>query len=142
MRGLSLTLMLLSIVLAGCSREIPVTGDEQKSVLAYAEPVTDSLLKGFNDGDYALYARDFDEAMKNALPEKVFRQTREMILGKIGTYKSRVLDRVFKKDQYTVVLYKAAFEKEEGVSVKVVFAKFGEKNLVSGLWFNSPRLRQ
>lgn len=141
-RYITLLLIVAGAAVLGCSQGTPITGDEQKKVLEYAEPVADNLLAGFNEGDYAVYARDFDEMMKNGLPENVFKQTRGMILGKIGKYKSRTLDKIVKKDQFIAVIYNAEFEKESGVSVKVVFAKYTDKNLVSGLWFNSPKLRQ
>jgi hypothetical protein len=139
------SILLLAVAFAavlGCSQGTPVTGEDQKKVLEYADPVADNLLAGFNDGSYAVYSRDFDEMMKNGLPENVFTQTRGMILDKIGKYKSRTLDRVVKKEQFIAVMYNAEFEKESGVSVKVVFAKYTDKHLVSGLWFNSPKLRQ
>ena len=139
---ITLMVIVTGAAVLGCSQGTPITGDDQKKVLEYAEPVADNLLAGFNDGNYAVYARDFDEMMKNGLPENVFTQTRAMILGKIGKYKSRTLDKIVKKDQFIAVIYNAEFEKESGVSVKVVFAKYADKNHVSGLWFNSPKLRQ
>jgi len=126
----------------GCGQGTPITGEDRDKVLAYADPVAENLLAGFNSGDYGVYSRDFDEMMKNGLPENVFKQTREMILGKIGKYKSRTVDKVQKKNQYVVVMYKAEFERESGVNVKVVFAKYADKNLVSGLWFDSQKLRE
>ena len=124
----------------GCKQSI--TGADRDAVLAYAEPVSNSILAGYNNGNYAIYSKDFDEQMKNALTEKVFKQTREMILGKIGKYQSREISDVHKKNQFIIVLYSGKFEKENNVEVKVVFQKTGDKNLVSGLWFNSPKLRQ
>jgi len=47
-----------------------------------------------------------------------------------------------KKNQYTIVLYKEKFEKESSVEIKIVFQEIGGKNLVSGLCFNSLKLRQ
>ena len=130
------------IASVGCKRKVPVTGAEKDAVIAAADPITDSILAGYNDGDYAVYAKDFDEMMKNQLTEEVFKQTREMIIGKIGKYESRKVSKVYKKDQYTVVEYTAKFELEEEVNVKVVMQKLEEKWLVSGLWFNSPKLRK
>lgn len=100
------------------------------------------LLEGFNEGNYTKFSRDFDEQMKNGLPEPVFNQTRQQIVSKVGLYKSRTVSKVQKQGPGTIVIYDAEFEKEKEVEVKVVFQKYGEKNLVSGLWFNSPKLRE
>jgi major membrane immunogen (membrane-anchored lipoprotein) len=129
------------LVLGGCSRKADVSVDQQ-SVLAYADPIADNLLEGFNEGNYTKFSRDFDEQMKNGLPEPVFNQTRQQIVSKVGLYKSRTVSKVQKQGPGTIVIYDAEFEKEKGVEVKVVFQKYGEKNLVSGLWFNSPKLRE
>lgn len=129
------------LVLGGCSRKADVSVDQQ-SVLAYADPIVDNLLEGFNAGNYTKFSRDFDEQMKNGLPEPVFNQTRQQIVSKVGLYKSRTVSKVQKQGGGTIVIYDAEFEKEKGVEVKVVFQKYGEKNLVSGLWFNSPKLRE
>lgn len=124
----------------GCKQSI--TGADRDAVLGYAEPITNSILTGYNNGSYAVYSKDFDEQMKNALPEKVFNQTRVLILEKIGKYASRNVSEVYKKNQFIVVLYSGKFEKEDNVEIKVVIQKIGDKNLVSGLWFNSPKLRK
>ncbi|MEW6574459.1 MAG: DUF3887 domain-containing protein [Bacillota bacterium] len=110
--------------------------------MAYADPIVDNLLEGFNEGNYTKFSRDFDEQMKNGLPEPVFNQTRQLVTSKVGLYKSRTVAKVEKQGPATIVIYDADFEKEKGVEVKVVFQKYGEKNLVSGLWFNSPKLRE
>ncbi|MEW6771455.1 MAG: DUF3887 domain-containing protein [Bacillota bacterium] len=129
------------LVLGGCSRKADVSVDQQ-SVLPYADPIADNLLEGFNEGNYTKFSRDFDEQMKNGLPEPVFNQMRQQIVSKVGLYKSRTVSKVLKQGPATIVIYDAEFEKEKGVEVKVVFQKYEEKNLVSGLWFNSPKLRE
>ena len=130
--------------LAACSQApgaTPVSGSDRDAVLAYAEPKTDNVLAGFNAGDYAAYSRDFDATMRNALPESSFIQTRQLVTGKIGKYVSRKVDRVDRIGEYMAVVYSAAFEQEEGVTVRVVFAAGGDHS-ISGLFFTSPKLRQ
>ena len=140
-RLLVMIVCFLLVLGGGCAKQTEVPLDKEE-VLAYADPITDNLLAGFNEGDYGKFSRDFDEQMKNGLTEPVFKQTREQITSKIGLYQSRTVSRVEKEGPATVVVYAAEFEKESGVEVKVVFQKYGERNLVSGLWFNSPKLRE
>lgn len=103
--------------------------------------MTDNLLAGFNAGDYSTFARDFNAKMGEALNESAFGTTRATIVDKIGTYVSREVTRVEKRGGLVVVIYKARFEQEDGVTVRVVFEPAGEHQ-ISGLWFDSPGLRQ
>lgn len=43
---------------------------------------------------------------------------------------------------YIRVTYKASFANEDGVTVRVVFNDSATDHRVSGLWFDSPKLRQ
>ncbi len=119
-----------------------ITGQEKTGILQYAEPISDNLLIGYNEGNYTMLSRDFDEQMKNSLTEDVFLQNRELVTSKIGTYISRETPTVLKQGPFIIVIYSAEFEGENGVQVRVVFLEYGDKNLVSGLWFNSPKLRE
>lgn len=132
---------LLLMLGGGCTKKAEVPVDKEE-VLAYADPIVDNLLAGFNEGNYAKFSRDFDDRMKSGLPEAAFAPMRQDITSKIGLYESRAVSKVEKQGEATVVIYNADFEKENGVEVRVVFTQDGEKNLVSGLFFNSPKLRE
>ncbi|MBN1532891.1 MAG: DUF3887 domain-containing protein [Spirochaetes bacterium] len=136
-----LTAALCIPIAVGCSRETEVTGRERAEMLAMAAPVADRLLSGFNRGDYPSFSKDFDEAMKQGLSDKVFVQTRDLLLSKIGRYRSRGAADVSREGPRIIVRYAADFEKERGVSVRLVFTKYPSGYLVSGLWFDSPKLR-
>ncbi len=142
----TLAMILLGFIILsslGCKKKpVAIKGQEREAVLAYANPIADNILQALNEGNHVNYIRDFDETARNAAPENVFKQTRDLIISKIGKYVSREVSRVYKKDQYIVVLYRGKFENEERVRIRVIFQKIGDKNLVSGLWFNSPKLRK
>ena len=143
MKNTALLIPILMLITAvSCSQGTPITGDDRKAVLEFAEPITENMLAGFNSENYEIYSKDFDEMMKSSLNSADFRQTRDMIVGTIGKYKSRKLETVLKKDRFIIVIYKGDFEKESGVAVKVVFANYLDKYYISGLWFDSPKLRQ
>lgn len=147
-KGIKIGLIVLVVVLIlivyvyQTQSRIEITGEQKTEVLQYANPITDNLLDGFNEGNYTMLSRDFDEQMKNAFTENVFLQNRELIISKIGLYVSKEMPKVLKQGPFIVVIYSAEFEKESGVEVRVVFLKYDEKNFVSGLWFNSPKLRE
>lgn len=132
--------LLSAALLFACSNVQTLDGAERDAVLAYAEPKTENLLNGFNAGDYTVFSRDFDAAMRRAQNEAAFTQTRTLILSKIGAYVSRRVASVFKQDNYLVVLYNCKFEQADDVSVRVVFQPGGAHE-ITGLWFNSPKLQ-
>jgi hypothetical protein len=141
-RVLSLFALICLTTIFGCSVvALPVTGADRDAVLAFSEPKTENLLSGFNSGDYATFARDFDAAMRQAENESVFASTRTLVKNKIGAYVSRQVSSVIKQDQYFVVIYSARFEQEDNVTVRVVFHQDGDHQ-ITGLWFDSPKLRQ
>lgn len=128
--------------LAACSpQEKTLSGADQEAVLAFSEPATDNLLAGLAANDYAAFSRDFDAQMLRAIPATSFLAMKQELDGKIGGYLSREVDRVLQSGQFYVVVYQAQFEQEEPVTVRVVF-RVEEPHAISGLWFDSDRLRQ
>jgi len=128
------------VIFAGCIEKNQVDIDQ---VRKYADPITENILLGMNGNNYSKYSEHFDQTMKNAMPEAVFYETNTLIKSKIGDYVSKQFWKVESKDQYTIVYYKARFTEEpEDVIVKVVFQEIMEEMEVSGLWLDSPKLRE
>jgi len=130
------------LLLAGCgggSRTLPA--EEAQAFAKQVDAMSENLLLALNDHDYVAYTRDMDEQMRAASPEEEFGQVYEMIIGKIGRYVSREMTQVVEQGRYRTVVYDARFEQEEHVTVRVVYDISGERLLVSGLWFDSPKLR-
>lgn len=129
-------------VIAGCGATAqPITGAERDAVLAFAEPKTENLLNGFNADDYAMFSRDFDAAMRQGLNQSAFEQTRAQITSRVGRYISRQVTSVARQDNFIVVLYNGRFENEDGVTMRVVFTP-DDAHQITGLWFDSPKLRE
>jgi hypothetical protein len=127
------------LFVGGCLNQTPVDVDQVRS---YADPITENILIATNEGNYTKYSEHFDATMKNALPESVFLETNAMIKAKIGTYVSKEFWKVESKNQYIIVYYKATFTQEPAdVIVKIVFQELEGEMKVSGLWFDSPKLR-
>jgi len=113
-----------------------LSGDDKEAVLAFSEAKTDNLMAGLNSGDYAVFSKDLDKNMLNALPEGSFHALRGDRDAKLGKYVSRTVQDVYKtnKDFYTVI-YNAEFEKSGDVVMRVIFHT-QEPHEISGLWFN------
>ena len=127
---LGLVLLLAAPALGG------VIGKDDQEIKAAADPILDNLLAGMNEGNYQKYARDFDDTLKDAIPEKKFEQTRTQILGKLGKYQSRAFLGALQQNNMSVVLWKGKFEKSDSdILIKLVVSKRQDKIVVTGLWF-------
>jgi hypothetical protein len=128
-------IVVVLIVLAIPAAAAPV-GTSDQQVKAAAEPILDNLLAGFNQGNYAQYAKDFDATLREAIPEKKFRQVRDELLKKLGKYKNKKYLGFLNQQAYTVALWKGAFAKTPNdVLIKLVLSKRQDKVVVVGLWF-------
>jgi len=129
---------LLFSLLAGCGSPTPaptLTADDQAAVLEFAEAKTDNLLAGMNAKDYAMFSRDFDQDMLKAMPQAQFDTLKKDRDAKLGLYLSRNVNSVVKQGDFYSVLYDAEFEKDDAVTVRVVF-RVAEPHEIIGLWFN------
>jgi len=111
-------------------------GTKDRQVKALAEPILDNLMKGFNQGDYAQFSKNFDQTMRETITEKNFQQVRDDLLKKWGKYKSKKFLGFLNQETYTIILWKAAFaDTKRDVLIKLVLSKSQDKIFVSGLWF-------
>jgi len=128
------------VMLAGCLNQNQI---DTEQVRAYADPITENILVAMNEDNYTKYSEHFDATMKNVLPEPVFQENNALVTSKIGTYVSKEFWKAESENQYTIVYYKATFTQELGdVIVKVVFQEIAGETKVSGLWMDSPKLRE
>jgi hypothetical protein len=122
--------------LAACgSGETTLTGQAREAVLAFSEAKTDNLLAGMNANNYETFSQDFDPDMLNAMTESEFVKLRQDRDDKLGLYVSRRVNRVVQSGDFYAVIYDAVFEKDDDVSVRVVF-RVADPHEVSGLWFD------
>lgn len=134
---------LVLALLAGCAAGYKtVSAEEARAFADKVEPITVQLLTALSSHDEAGYLRDMDETMRSLSSGDKFEEVYQAIIGKIGRYQSHQLDKVLDKDQFRIVIYKAQFEQDAYVVVRVVFDVSKEPWKVSGLWFDSPVLRR
>jgi hypothetical protein len=139
---LLVALLLAAVSASGCmSQETVVSDDVKAEMLAYADPIADNVMQGFNEGNYTMYSRDFSPEMRQALDEAAFEQNREHVTSRIGLYESRSDPIVTETGEHIAVNYRAKFEQEDGVALRFVFRKGDPSHRLHGLWFNSPKLR-
>ena len=131
-------LLLLAAAMVMCAVVVSadVAGSTDKEVRAVAEPMLDTILEGLKTGDYAVFSRDFGDAMKEALNEERFVKTRQQIQQGMGNYRSRKYLGFLNKGGYSIVLWKGRFDgTSDDILIKLVISKRGDRYLVTGLWF-------
>ncbi len=113
-----------------------VIGQNDKEVVAVADPILDSVLTGMSEGNYGKYSKNFDDLLKDTITEKKFQQVRDEILKKFGKYQSRTYLGYITQSNSTVALWKGRFSNtDDDVMIKLVLSKRGDKVQVVGLWF-------
>ena len=134
--ALLIGLILLSLAgLTACqSQERVLSAQESAEVLFYAEAKTTNLMAGLQSGDYAAFSRDFDDAMRGALPADKFPGFRDDTRAKIGDLQSRKVDSVRQNGDFVAVVYIARFTANDNVTLRVVF-HVAEPHLIGGLFY-------
>jgi hypothetical protein len=136
-------LFFAAVVLSACAQAAPVTlgGAEKEAVLTFSEPMTDRLVGGLNASDYAAFSQDFNDQMKQGIPEKNFAGLVASITGKAGKLTSRQVTAVEKMgEQYYRVTYAPVFEKAQGITMYVTFES-AAPHKVAGLFFTGDALK-
>jgi hypothetical protein len=138
-----ITLIVILAILGGCATSPrALKGAEREAVLAYAEPKVDNELAALNANDYEAFIKDYDQTMKEASTPEKFANLVTLVSTRSGKYLSREVTAVTAvSDDLILVIYSADFEKEEDVMVKLFFQAGGE-HLITGLWLDSPKLRE
>lgn len=121
--------------------QMPQPTDEV-ALRIYADPMSENILQSINAANYTSFSRDLDSTMKAAIPEQSFNTMCSTLQQKVGSYTSKTFIRGEAFQGFTIAYYNASFTNEPaGVTVKVVFSSAGGPAKVSGLWFDSPKLR-
>lgn len=140
--------MLLIFLSTGCSlvrspiiEPVVLEGDASQEVLTYAQEPAENLLEGLLARDYEQFSRDFSENMRQGMNEQAFADLLTMLDTKLGTYQTRNLITVLQDDNYSTLVYRLIYDMDNEVSMRVVFDN-AEPHQISGLWFDSPKLRE
>lgn len=124
------------LALTACEREI--TGAEADFVLSISDPIMENLLLGLATNDYAVFSSDFDSYMQASIPADDFAAFKQELDSHLGNYLSREVKRVAQSDEYYVVDYRVAFEREEPVTVGFAF-HINEPNTINHLWIETDQ---
>jgi hypothetical protein len=133
-----MSVLLMGVLIWGMAEPLAAdfVGQDDRQVQAVADPILDTVLKGFTAGDYGLYSQYFDDTLKDAITNKKFLQVRDQMLKSIGAYESRRYLGYLQKGKTTVILWKGRFAASaDDVLIRLVLSRRGDETKVLGLWF-------
>ena len=111
-----------------------LSATEQKAVLAFSEAETDNLLAGIRSGEYAVFSRDFNKNMREAMPQSKFEQWKKEKDARLGWYLKREVEGMVQRSDGTyTVIYQVFFSYDDDVLMRVVF-QAEPLHQISGLW--------
>ncbi len=121
------------VLLLGAWTAATVHGAEDKlpEQATKATALVDALAKE----DYIAAGKDFDEAMRKAMPADKCKETWQAVVKQVGSFQKRTGSRVEKAGKYDVVFVTCKFEKL-ALDIKVVFS--ADKQ-VTGLFFQAAK---
>lgn len=143
--GVKVFVVLIAILLIGAVPCLAAGKDQGNlgkwsycdDIRKFADPMTENLLLMINADNYGQFGQDFSQQMKEAIPESKYKEIRDGIQTKFGTYVSKEFVSAEIRENYIAVLYKGKFsQEEEPVLVKSVFVKENNKIRVGGFWLN------
>jgi hypothetical protein len=140
MKRLLISLVILSLLLAGCSAG-SAKDEAGNDIATYANPLADNLIAGILTRDYATFSKDFDEAMLTGIPESGFQELLKFLDERVGACTSHELTQTSVANSYPIAIYTLQCENsKKGVFVKVVMTP-EEPHKVTGLYFDGAELR-
>jgi hypothetical protein len=135
MRKIFILIFLLALLtlMAGCSSHAGSTTMTTPALSEpdYARAITDATLKGLSEGNLEEYVKYGNADFKAAVTQAILDKTSEQITGQLGDYVSITYLSTEKKDNYTIVHYRARYTGGE-VGVRMVF---DQDHKVAGQWF-------
>jgi hypothetical protein len=104
---------------------------EVTAIRAYADPATRTTLEGLSENNLAKYTQNSNAQFKSALTQDILDKTAAQIKSQLGGFVSITFVKTEQEAPYTIVHYKAKYEKGE-VGVRMVF---DADKLIAGQWF-------
>lgn len=136
-------LCILIMILNGCSEKKDNAYVDEGIVKAVGESIVEDILKAGNEMNYQAFSQDFSQEMIKSLGNNMFEKLIQGFESRIGKYESKEFVKLEYNKPYIALVYKAKYTHEPGgVMVRVVLEKLDNEYVVSGLFYDSPKLRK
>jgi len=135
-------IVVLFIAAAGLYIKVIGLPLDETEVRETADPIAEGIFVALDTGEYSLFIEHMDTTMTEIHNESVFNELSSWVLTTIGNYTSKEYWKAESTQGFVQVYYMAGYTGEPaGVVVLVVLTGTGEDAEVSGLWFDSPKIR-
>jgi hypothetical protein len=105
----------------------------------YTDVETENALVSLQNNDYNGFTKDFNQTMKNAMPQSAFTKLYNLISSTVGDYQSKEFEIATIANNIFTIQYYAQYSLEpRGVWVSI---SFDSNQKIAGLYFNSPKLQ-
>ncbi len=141
MKKMLILLVVLSFtgILTACQPSSPsgsmLSLADRKAILAFSEAKVDNLMAGWNQGDYAVFSKDFSQDLLKSMTQQEFEKLRNDEFTGLGIYHSREVEGVVQRsDGSSTVIYYVVFDNDDEVVMRVTFQE-DKLHQISGLQF-------
>jgi len=140
--GVVILIIAALAVLYFSSKAKTLPPQDAQNLLSELSPIAQNFFEGLTSKDYEKASRNFNGIMREKMPLQQLKTLYEQINEKIGDLVNLGSPKISRQGENITLEYQAEFEKEKNVTVRIVFNKEGDGYKISGLWFDSPKLRQ
>ena len=140
--GLATLIIVGLVVFVLTSRKQSLPPQEVEDLRSKLSPIAQNFFDGMLTDDYEKASKNFNGIMREKMPPEQLATVKNQLYEKIGGLVKQDSPDILKEGNEVVLQYKAEFEKEKNVTIRLVFNKENDGYKISGLWFDSPKLRK
>ncbi|MFH1294932.1 MAG: hypothetical protein ABIH90_03275 [Candidatus Aenigmatarchaeota archaeon] len=119
---IAILLLLAALAVSGCIRQPDnITQEERAAVYNYAGPIVDSMMAGFNDGNYTRFSANFGNVLQSFMTEDHFHTLVNDTTKELGLYVSKGQVSLEKDNGLYTLTYVTDWEKKDVVQLSVMF---------------------
>ena len=126
-------LLVVAVLASACGSSVPQGEAVSALTKEEATAVIENAMQGFKDGDYAVWSRDWSDAMKGGVNESAFLASREQVTSQVGQFVSIESLEIQPGMKKGYVRWVAVCNFEKG-QVKVIFGFLNEGKQVEGVF--------
>ena len=140
--GILLLIIVGLAIFSLSSKAKPVSPQDAQNLISELSPMAQNFFDGMTSEDYKKASINFNGIMREKMPLQELETLNNQLNEKIGNLVNPGFPEVTTQGNNIILEYKAEFEKEKNITIRVVFNKEPGGYKIAGLWFDSPKLRK
>ena len=134
--------IIVAFVLASANKRQPLPPSEQQSLITELSLLAQDFFNNLAEKNYQEATSNFNGEMNEKMPPQELENIHNQITQKIGDLTTLGNPNLSKQDDNLVLEYIASFEREDNVTIQLIFNKEPDGYKIAGLWFDSPKLKE